>query len=604
MTRPALFAAALVALLAPAQAADPVTPGNWMLSTVAPTGESVVCILKIETKDGKSVARVLFSPPDVETTVSDFRATGSSVAATVKQVRVVKGRSLTTEFAFVGMSGQDPKVIFGSTGSSTARTRAKLCLTDKDKLAANEMTIRGSVPEPMSQVLELNAKAVQAQLKMLNEKDAAKKQELQKELSEAARELNEKAPGLYREVVEKHADSPAALDAALALLRTAARTRLTADDAGRLVKLIQQHSTPYGPLFVAVTLAPIAETLAAQPGLEKVAVAAIEPVAKSLTDDLPATSQAAVLTAYQTALTKAGQTSEAKQIAARVAALEPKIDEEYLRTVPPFKPTVFAGRKDRNANQVVLLELFTGAQCQPCVAADVAFDALQKTYKPTELVLVQYHQHIPGPDPMTNPETVARWDYYRKLFPEQVRGVPSSLFNGKVLGGGGGAMAASENKYLQYMSFIDPLLEKTTEVKLAGKATRKGDKIDIAIETAGAAGDDLRLRLLLVEESVKYVGTNGIRFHHQVVRAMPGGAAGVAIKDKLFKHTAAVDITELRKSLTKYLDEFAANRPFPRPGRPLDMKDLRVVALVQNDKTGEILQTLQIDVEGGPAGEQ
>ena len=80
------------------------------------------------------------------------------------------------------------------------------------------------------------------------------------------------------------------------------------------------------------------------------------------------------------------------------------------------------------------------------MAADVAFDALLKTYKPTDLVLVQYHMHIPGSDPMTNPDTIARWDYYRKHFPENIRGVPSSLFNGKPAGGGGGGMSGCRER--------------------------------------------------------------------------------------------------------------------------------------------------------------
>ena len=289
--------------------------------------------------------------------------------------------------------------------------------------------------------------------------------------------------------------------------------------------------------------------------------------------------------------------------------VESKIDAEYLKSVPPFKPTAFAGRKDKEANQVVMMELFTGAQCPPCVAADVAFDALQKTYKPTDLVLVQYHMHIPGPDPMTNTDTTARWDYYRKLFPYDpdkrtgIGGVPTSLFNGKPATGGGGGMAASENKFQQYANVINPLLEKTSTVKVAGKAKRQGDKIDIAVEVANGDGEDMKLRLLVVEETVKYAGSNGIRFHHQVVRAMPGGADGVALKDKAFKHTATVDLADVRKELTKYLDDFVAanpNRPFARPDRPMDMKAVRVIAMVQNDKTGEIVQTMQIEVEGNP----
>ena len=236
--------------------------------------------------------------------------------------------------------------------------------------------------------------------------------------------------------------------------------------------------------------------------------------------------------------------------------------------MPPFKPAAFAGRKDKSANQVAVMELFTGAQCPPCVAADVAFDALLKTYKPTDVVLIQYHVHIPGPDPLTNPDSVARCDYYQKEFPEAVRGAPTSVFNGKPQTGGGGGMVASEAKYKQYVDAINPILEKTTEVKVAGKATRTGDKIDIAMEVVGAAGEDMKLRLLVVEESIGYVGSNQIRFHHQVVRAMPGGAEGVAIKDKAFKHTASTDLGDVKKALSKYLDDFAEDAAVPEGGSP------------------------------------
>ena len=55
--------------------------------------------------------------------------------------------------------------------------------------------------------------------------------------------------------------------------------------------------------------------------------------------------------------------------------------------------------------RVVVVELFTGAECPPCVSADVAFDALLETYKPNEVVLLEYHLHIPGPDPLTNADS-------------------------------------------------------------------------------------------------------------------------------------------------------------------------------------------------------
>ena len=91
------------------------------------------------------------------------------------------------------------------------------------------------------------------------------------------------------------------------------------------------------------------------------------------------------------------------------------------------------------------MELFTGTQCCPCVAADVALGALAQTYEPTELALLQYHMHIPGPDPMTNLDTEARWKHYLGAFaPTKTQfGVPTAVFNGKTFRVGGGAMAAA-----------------------------------------------------------------------------------------------------------------------------------------------------------------
>src|SRR5262249_51347994 len=115
------------------------------------------------------------------------------------------------------------------------------------------------------------------------------------------------------------------------------------------------------------------------------------------------------------ALKKAGKTDEAKEVEARLDKLDVSVKAEK-----------FAGRKGAS-DRAVLVELFTGPQCPPCVAADLAFDALGKTFKPAEVVLLQYHVHIPGPDALTNPGTIARLRYYG----DEVEGTPTILFNGK-----------------------------------------------------------------------------------------------------------------------------------------------------------------------------
>ena len=310
--------------------------------------------------------------------------------------------------------------------------------------------------------------------------------------------------------------------------------------------------------------------------------------------------KSSALKLLQKAQTQAGLTGDAEATQTQIAAIESKLDEEYLATVPPFKPTPFAGREDKAANKVVVMELFTGAQCPPCVAADVAFDALIKSYQPTDVIFLQYHEHIPGPDPLTSPDAVARFGYYGKLNKGEFRGTPSTAFNGKPAAGGGGGMANAESKYETYVELLGKGLADSTEVALRGSAKLAGDDLKIDVEVAGTKElpETAVLRLVLAEDNIKYVGGNKLRFHHHVVRSLLGTADGVKLADlKDGKFTATNSLKDLKAELTEYLDTYAENtREFPYPERPLDLKGLKVVAMIQDDKTGEILQATQLDV--------
>jgi hypothetical protein len=587
MLRPVLFAAAAIALIAPARAAEPDLAGNWQLNYSArATTEQSFAIIKLEMNDGKATASTLYtSLKNVNVAISGIEING----------KTIKFKSSYLNWTFEGILDADGKTAIGSFGNDQAPYRARLTRTGKTEVAPGESVIRATLPPEVDESQKLMTAVNALRFQAFQEKDADKKKELTEKANLAQKELDEKQPGLLREIVAKHADTLFALDAALDLLRAPMKFKVNLEEAKKLVAEVERKVTPYGTKYSRAISIQLLESLAYQKGLESAVVHLGEKLSKELTDkDTPA-FQSGILSAYKTVLEASslpGKDATLKSVTANLDKIEGKLDTEYLKTVPPFKPIAFTGRMDKNANQVVVMELFTGAQCPPCVAADVAFDALQKSYKPSELVLIQYHLHIPGPDPLTNAETVARAKYYG------ANSTPTTLFNGKKLAGGGGGMANAEGKFKQYSSIIEPLLEKSSDVKVTGKADRSGDKVNIAVEVAGAEGDEMKLRLLVVEETIKYVGGNTLRFHHQVVRAMPGGADGVAIKDKTFKHSASVDLVNVRKELTIYLDEFAKERPFPKPQRPMDMKSLRVIALVQNDKTKEIVQALQIDLEG------
>ena len=121
-----------------------------------------------------------------------------------------------------------------------------------------------------------------------------------------------------------------------------------------------------------------------------------------------------------------------------------------------------------------------------------------------------------------------------------------------------------------------------------------------AVSGLKKTGDDVKLRFVLVEDVVRYPGGNGQRLHHHVVRGFPGGVDGIAMKAAAGKESVKVDLAELAKGIDKYLTDYQTTGPkrppFRSEARPIDVSKLKVVALVQDDATQDILQAVQVDV--------
>jgi len=313
---------------------------------------------------------------------------------------------------------------------------------------------------------------------------------------------------------------------------------------------------------------------------------------KMLTKDDPPAEQAAVLKVLTSALHKAGKADEAKYLQVRLQKIEETLDRDFLKDAIPFKPEPYGGRKGKS-NRVAVVELFTGAQCPPCVAADVAFDALLKTYKPSDVVFLQYHLHVPGPDPLTNSDSEKRSGFYG------VRGTPTFYLDGGDGPGVGGPKQASERAYGALQSALNEALESDAKAKLKLKATRKGDKIDMTADYDGLEkpGENMRLLFALVEDVARYQGSNGQRLHHHVVRSLPNGPEGKALEKKSGNQSASVSISDLTKSLEKYLAAFSKKRNYEFEDQPMDLKKLKVVAFIQDNDSKKILQAAQVDLE-------
>jgi RNA polymerase sigma factor (sigma-70 family) len=581
--------------------------GNYKLSFVRPVDEVTFCLIKLETKDQKQSASLIDTDPLWK--VSNARIVGPTTPFSLSPNSLGQASAKSGQIRVVLATPMGEGVFDGrfTSGSLEARGSlevsqggevlpATLRATDLTKL---KYTVRELPTTRLQEALLLGRAAQNLKRNAEGATDVEEKARLLKKAALRQKQALAEAPKLFKVGFEKYADDPHVFDAALAAAQLATKYRIGPEQLAGMIAKADEAAKSYGRLWHLEFNAKIAGALANQKDYADLALEIASRLDKELVGGDAGGLRARALKALAAAQASAGHPDAAKEALARLLDVEALLDRDYRERIPPFKVDVFKGRKAAS-DRAVVLELFTGAQCPPCVAAEVAFDALHKTYQPAELVLIQYHLHIPGPDPLTNRDSEARWEYYGKSFPDEARGVPTTLFNGKPKESGGGAIADAEGRYNKYREVIDPLLETDSAAKLSASAVRRDNKINIQAEVAGLKnpGTDVRLRLLLVEETIRYVGPNRVRFHHDVVRGVVGGADGFALSDKNSKHAATVDVDALRKSLGAFLDDYERDwQPFPNSDRPLDLANLRVIALVQDDATREILQAALVEVK-------
>ena len=247
-------------------------------------------------------------------------------------------------------------------------------------------------------------------------------------------------------------------------------------------------------------------------------------------------------------------------------------------------------------NKLVLCELFTGSSCGPCVGADVATGALEVTYPKTQMIVLRYHQHIPGPDPLTNADGEDRFSNYY-----HARETPTVVLNGAPVKNVGGYLPDSPVIYRGLKTLVDQQLDVKTAVKVAVNARVVDGTLQLVANVTGLdkLGDeakDIRLRVVIAEDEIHYLARNGIRSHEMIVRRLVGGPAGVEPKDGKLSIKESIPLAELKASLKDYLTKYEEDDGRDFPAKPLDLKRLHVVAFVQNEESHEVLQTNTIAV--------
>jgi hypothetical protein len=412
-------------------------------------------------------------------------------------------------------------------------------------------------------------------------------EELQK--AEAMRDAKERESA-FRNLLTKYAGQAIAFHAALELVALGvesgapeAELRARADQAIKL-------AAPYGREMQMQAELQLARQCARGDRQAALALEFARKAEKLLTDDDSAAIQVRVLRTLAVALHKNNQLLAARPLEARADQLDATLDVEVQQATPPFACTPFTGRKTMS-NRIVAVEVFTSSSCPYCVAADLACAGIARTFAANDVVILAYHLPIPAPDPLANHDAEKRAAYYN------VQATSAVLINGRVGPIVGGSIVEAKDRYDDLRKAVVEQLETPSTVQLKLTAGRRGDKIDIQAEAAELPQPaDLRLRLALVEGVVRFTGPNGQRLHYFVVRALPGGVEGIPLRTKNGRQSMTVSLQGLSKSLQDYVTEFDKVQRFLDDEHPMELKRLRIVAMVQDDKTKKILQSALVEV--------
>jgi thiol-disulfide isomerase/thioredoxin len=284
----------------------------------------------------------------------------------------------------------------------------------------------------------------------------------------------------------------------------------------------------------------------------------------------------------------------AKTVYTRLNGSGAKFDAELenRRAQRPFTPPQFKAPENWEG-KTVLAEVFTGSECPPCVAATFAFDGLKESYPAKYLAVLKYHLPIPRYDPMMNPATKKRQDYYG---PGIIRGTPTAIIDGAKTVSVGGARLGSFASFNAAKKEIDALLGEAADLSIKASASLSGGKVQVDCEFSKVLeGADYNVALVQAEEIFK--GGNGIIYHKMVVRDIET----VSPSDKA---SVTSDLAESEKAADAFIAEWGKTAPqgrlqgtsWPAKHNKIGRSNLKAVVFVQDKNTKQVHNAFVADV--------
>jgi thiol-disulfide isomerase/thioredoxin len=318
-----------------------------------------------------------------------------------------------------------------------------------------------------------------------------------------------------------------------------------------------------------------------------------------------------------------------------------EMDARYAQLFPSPFPAGKPSTKD--VHHTVLLELFTGSACPPCVGADLSIDAVLDAYPRSEVVALAFDEHRPDPDPLANPDSVARRQVY------DINGTPSFVLDGVLQDLHGAYRDGSRELHDKLAKLVEAYasLPSGVELKLsadaasggvshlihahaigqlpntgevakiiaakpksdepataAPKADTKAPPADAMPAAAAPAEPQLVVNFALVEDEIRYSGENGIRFHRMVVRSLakPADSGFRVTAGDNFSLDASFDPVAISAALRTYLDDYEQHNDrfgkitFISKDTTIRPSHLAIAAWVQDSVSHRVLQAAFIPV--------
>jgi tetratricopeptide (TPR) repeat protein len=301
------------------------------------------------------------------------------------------------------------------------------------------------------------------------------------------------------------------------------------------------------------------------------------------------------------------------------------LDKRYAKTFTNPVKDLATPPEPAHPQHVVLEELFTGGDCEPCVAPDLASDAALHRYTRDQVVLAVYHDNAPGPDPFTTTTSENRAKFYGTG-----GSTPHIFLDGKELKIEEGQPSHAQSSFEILTKAADPLLAASSKATLNLEAHRKGNLVDVTV--TGKLGDlppKTHLQILLLETEVSYSGRNTLHFQPMVVHAsaaLKAPDSGFAVEHgPALSQSYTFDLKKIeadnlayydqyREGLEKRMAAFIAKGSFSKaeidkmaafrePKNLIHPDRLAVVAFLQADDSKQVLQTAYATVRTAPEGE-